>query len=141
VKLVVDSNVLISGLLWHGPPHRLIEQARAGKTSFFSSPALLAELADVLTRERFSKALASSRSEIEQILGEVQSLVVLVRSVALPSPVCRDPDDDELLAAALAAQADLIVSGDRDLLALVAFQGIPIVSPAQALERIEAAAR
>jgi predicted nucleic acid-binding protein len=45
------------------------------------------------------------------------------------------------LAAALAAQADLIVSGDRDLLALVAFQGIPIVSPAQALERIEAAAR
>jgi putative PIN family toxin of toxin-antitoxin system len=141
VKLVVDSNVLISGLLWHGPPHRLIEQAREGKASFFSSPALLAELADVLTRDQFSKALASSRSATDKILSEVQSIVVLVRSVALPSPVCRDPDDDEVLATALAAQADLIVSGDRDLLALGAFQGIPIVSPAQALERLEAATR
>jgi predicted nucleic acid-binding protein len=52
----------------------------------------------------------------------------------LPQPVCRDPDDDAVLALALATQADLIVSGDDDLLALGQFQGIPIVAPALALQ-------
>ena len=58
----------------------------------------------------------------------------------LAQPVCRDPDDDELLALALAAQVDLIVSGDDDLLVLQAIEGIPILTPAQALQRIGSAA-
>lgn len=52
------------------------------------------------------------------------------------SPVCRDPDDDAVLALAIAAKADFIVSGDNDLLALGAFNGIPVLTPAQALQRI-----
>ena len=55
---------------------------------------------------------------------------------ALAKPVCRDPDDDAVLALAIAAQADLIVSGDDDLLSLTHFEGIPILTPVQALERV-----
>ncbi len=60
----------------------------------------------------------------------------LVEPPPLPQPVCRDPDDDAILALALAARVELIVSGDDDLLALGNFQGVPIVSPAQAVKRI-----
>jgi len=56
----------------------------------------------------------------------------VIEPPALPQPVCRDPDDDEVLALAIAAQADLIISGDNDLLVLQQFNGIPILSPAQA---------
>lgn len=63
-------------------------------------------------------------------------LLPLLEPPPLPAPVCRDPDDDEVLALALAAQVDLIVSGDDDLLALQVFEGIPIPSPAQALQHV-----
>ncbi len=56
----------------------------------------------------------------------------MIEPPPLPQPVCRDPDDDKVLALAIAAQADLIVSGDNDLLVLQPFKGIPILSPAQA---------
>ena len=54
----------------------------------------------------------------------------------MPQPVCRDPDDDEVLALAIAAHVDLIVSGDNDLLSLASFEGIPIIAPAEAVKRI-----
>ncbi len=56
----------------------------------------------------------------------------VIEPPALPQPVCRDPDDDEVLALAVAAQADLIISGDNDLLVLQQFNGIPILTPAEA---------
>lgn len=62
----------------------------------------------------------------------------MIEPPPLPQPVCRDPDDDEVLALAIAAQADLIISGDNDLLVLLQFNGIPIVSPAQAIAQMGA---
>ena len=90
MKLVVDSNVLLSGLLWRGAPYRLIEQARDGKAELFSSPALLSELGEALGRPRFSDALARSGCDAEFILGEIQAIVTLVHPSQLPIPVCRD---------------------------------------------------
>jgi predicted nucleic acid-binding protein len=65
-------------------------------------------------------------------------LAEVIEPPPLPQPVCRDPDDDEVLALALAARADVIVSGDADLLVLQQFEGIPILDPAQALQRMAA---
>jgi uncharacterized protein len=62
--------------------------------------------------------------------------VELVIAPPLPNPVCRDPDDDDVLACALAAQVDVIVSGDKDLLVLGSFEGIPIVTAEQALAQL-----
>lgn len=138
MRAIIDTNVLLSGLLWHGPPHTLLDRVRDGTVTLISSPALLAELSDVLARPKFDLILKRSNTSHERSLAEIQALAEVITPQDLPTPICRDPDDDQILALALAAQADLIVSGDKDLLDLHSFQNIPILTPAEALPRIEA---
>jgi len=136
VRAAIDTNVLVSGLLWHGAPHDLLEHARSGTLTLLTSPALLAELEMVISRAKFDAILARSDTSREDALAELRRLSEIVEPPPLTVPVCRDPDDDALLALARAAQADLIVSGDDDLLALGRYQDIPVVTPAQALRQI-----
>jgi putative PIN family toxin of toxin-antitoxin system len=136
VRAVVDTNVLLSGLLWRGRPHALMEQVRAGALGLISSPALLAELAEVINRPKFQVILASSNTDPERMLGELRQLAEIIDPPPLPAPVSRDPPDDAVLALAAASQADLIITGDADLLTLGSHAGIPIVDPAEAISRI-----
>jgi uncharacterized protein len=138
VRAIIDTNVLLAGLLWHGAPHALIDYVRNGTLTLISSPVLLAELADVFARPKFDTILIRSNTSRERSLDEVRALAEIITPAPLPKPVCRDPDDDAVLALALAAQVDFIVSGDNDLLDLHTFESIPIVTPAAALRRIEA---
>ena len=138
MRAVIDTNVLMSGLLWRGSPHALLEHVRAGTLVMVSSPALLDELADVIRRAKFNAILVRSKTAPERALAEVRRLAEVIDPPPLPAPVCRDPDDDRVLALALAAKVDLIVSGDKDLLSLSRFQGIPIVAPTEAIAFIEA---
>jgi putative PIN family toxin of toxin-antitoxin system len=141
VRAVIDNNVLIAALLWRGPPHALLERVRAGRVSMISSPALLAELADVIGRAKFDAILATTRTSRERSLAEVRRLAEVMEPPPLPRPVCRDPDDDQLLALAIAAKAEMIVSGDNDLLSLMSFEDIPILAPAEAVGRIDAGSK
>lgn len=136
MQAVFDTNVLVSALLWHGPPHALLEEVRNGSIALISSPALLAELADVIGRVKFEAILTRANTSREQALAQVRQLAEVVDPPPLPRPVCRGPDDDAVLALALAAKADWIVSGDDDLLLLQTYEGIAIITPAQALLRI-----
>jgi len=136
VRVVVDTNVLVSGLLWHGAPHALIEQARAGHFTIVSSSALLDELAEVVGRRKFRTILLRSKADPQRMVRELRRLSEIVRAPPLTKPTSRDSDDDAVLAVATAAQADLIVSGDDDLLTLVSYNGISIVDPAAALVRL-----
>jgi uncharacterized protein len=67
---------------------------------------------------------------------QVRMLAEVIDPPPLPQPVCRDPDDDAVLALAVAAQADVMISGDEDLLSLQSFEGIPILNPTMALQRV-----
>jgi putative PIN family toxin of toxin-antitoxin system len=134
VRAVIDTNVLLSGLLWRGTPHALIELVRIGTLTLVSSPALLTELAAVIARPKFQLVLARSSTNAEQMLADLRRLAEIVDPPPLPAPISRDPDDDAVLALAVASQADLIISGDADLLVLGVYAGIPIVAPARALE-------
>lgn len=138
MRAVIDANVLIASLLWHGPPHALLEQVRAGTLAMVSSPALLAELADVIGRAKFDAILIRTNTSRERALAEVRRLAEVLDPPPLPQPVCRDSDDDQVLALAIAAKVELIVSGDNDLLSLRSFHGIPIFAPAEAIALIEA---
>lgn len=109
MRAVIDTNVLLSALLWRGPPHALLEQARNGMVTLISSPALLAELAEVIARAKFNVILARSNTSRAQTLAQVRQLAEVIDPPALAKPVCRDPDDDAVLALAIAAEADLIV--------------------------------
>ena len=103
-----------------------------------SSPALLAELAEVVARPKFKDILARSNTNSELMLAQVRLLAEVVDPPPLQEPVSRDPDDDAVLALAAAARPDLIITGDKDLLVLGAYGGIPIVSAAEAVARIAA---
>ena len=106
-----------------------------------SSPALLAELADVLGRAKFDSILDQTHTSRERSLSQLRQLAEVVEPPPLSQPVCRDPDDDQVLALAIAAKAELIVSGDKDLLSLGHFESVPILAPAQALDLIKVAGK
>lgn len=110
MRLVLDTNVVASALLWDGPPRRLFEAGRGETIRLFTSPPLLAELTDILARPKFGKKISASLLSVDQIVGLYAELAALV----LPAPVPRtapDPDDDVVIGTALAAKADL--SGHR----------------------------
>lgn len=90
-------------------------------------------------RTKFATILERANTTQAHMLDELQRLAEVIKPPALDTPVCRDPDDDEVLALGVAAKADLIVSGDDDLLALKEYQGIRIVNPAEALSLISPA--
>ena len=113
-----------------------MEQVRAGALSLISSTALLAELAEVMNRLKFQVILARSNIDLERTLGELRRMAEIIDPQPLPAPVSRDPSDDALLALAVALQADLIITGDADLLTLGSHAGIPIIGPAEAITRI-----
>jgi uncharacterized protein len=133
VRAVVDTNVLVSGLLWRGAPHLVLQQLRGGTVARVSSPALLEEFAAVIGRAKFDAIVTRSSISRDKAVAEIRQLAEVVDPPPLMQPVCRDPDDDALLALAVAAGTDLIVTGDADLLALASFAGIPIVDSARAL--------
>jgi putative PIN family toxin of toxin-antitoxin system len=96
----------------------------------------LAELAEVMSRPKFQVVLARSNTDPERMLGELRRLAEIIDPPPLPAPISRDPSDDVVLALAAASQADLIITGDADLLTLGSHAGIPIIDPAEAINRI-----
>lgn len=142
MRLVVDTNVVVSAFLWQGTPGRLLEMAGEKEVRLFASRALVDELAEVLGRKKLSKSVAATGLTAPQMLTNYRKVVTLVAARPLPRRVSPDADDDAVLAAAKAARADLIVSGDRKhLLILKRFAGIPIVTAAQAVALVEATSR
>jgi uncharacterized protein len=140
VRVVADTNVLVSGLLWRGAPHTILELARNGILTLLSSPALSAELAEVLERPKFRRVLDAAHIKTQSLLQQVERLVEIIDPPSLPHPVSRDADDDAVLALAVATRADLIVTGDHDLLSLGSYRGIPILDPGEAIGRVNAQA-
>ena len=138
MRAVIDTNVLVSALLWNGPPHALMANVREGLLEIAISPVLLAELSTVIGRSKFNAILVRAESTREQILTEIRNLAEVIEPPPFPQPVCRDPDDDAVLALAIAAQVDWIISGDDDLLSLRSYAGIAIISPVEALAKLVA---
>lgn len=137
VRLVLDTNVVISALLWRGAPYELLTFVRQhANLQLWCSRRLLIELGSVLARPALLKRLAAIGREPADVLMDYASAVHIIRAPALPRQVSRDPDDDAVLALAIAAGADWIVSGDQDLLVLRQFEGIPILSAGDALARL-----
>jgi putative PIN family toxin of toxin-antitoxin system len=135
VRIVLDTNIVMSALLWRGPPYQLLRAIREQPAvQLCSSPALLAELTDVLTRPAASRQLAHIGATALHLIADYIESIELHEPTDIPR-IARDPDDDHVLACALAANAQLIVSGDRDLLELGIFRQIPILAAREALDR------
>lgn len=138
MRLLLDTNVVVSAVIWGGTPLKLLQAAVEGDVELYTSPALLAELRGVFGREHLASRLAQQRSSVDQALAQYGDLAIIVSPLLTPRAVPADADDDHVVAAALAAHADLVVSGDRDLLSIGSYEGIAIVSAAEAVQRITA---
>jgi putative PIN family toxin of toxin-antitoxin system len=131
-RAVVDTNVVVSGLLWKGTPRALLDAARAGRISLYTSAELLAELAEVLPRPKFAKRVAAAKMSVERLARRYARLAQRVSPAQIKPTVLGDLEDDAVIACALGASADLIVSGDKRLRNLKTHLGMRIVSPAEA---------
>ena len=135
MRVVLDTNVVASALLWGGVPRLLLHAGREKRVDLFTSAALLAELTDILGRRKFDKKIAASTLTVDQIVDRYVALAALVRPTPTPR-IAPDPDDDVVIGTALAARADLIVTGDKPLLTVAEYQGVRIVGVSQALEMV-----
>ena len=137
MNLVLDTNVLVSGLLWSGAPAGILDRIDAGTDRLFVSRPLLLELAEVLARPKFARAFQAHRFDPAEALSAIVAASVIVEAKPLPGVVVvADPTDDRVLACAATAGVDVIVSGDAHLSALREFRGIPILSPVDYLKRV-----
>lgn len=136
MRVVADTSVVVSGLLWRGAPHQVLVAARTGAIDLFTSAALLAELEDVLQRPKFARRLRQASVEPRELVLGYAALSAIVRPTAIPVVVGADPDDDHVLACASTAQAEAIVSGDSHLLDLQEYRNIPILTTHALLARL-----
>jgi len=129
IRVIVDTNVLVSALIGHGKPRRLVLKL-LGKHTVILSREMLAELADVLARDRFM----IKDSQLERFLSGLVRKSEIVTISTRFKMISEDPDDDTVLNAAYSGKANYIVTGDRHLLALREFKGIEIVKVTHMLE-------
>ena len=140
LRLVLDTNVVVAGLLWRGPPRRLIELAVEDRAvELFSSPILLDELIQTLRHAKFAQRIERFGTSADALVPQYAALVSLVVPASVPRVVAGDADDDHVIAAAVAARAELIVTGDRrHLLPIGRHRGIAIVTARDVVDRVEA---
>jgi uncharacterized protein len=140
VRLVLDTNTALSGLLWEGTPGRLIQAAETGKITIVSSVSLLGELRDVLSRDKFAPRLAKIGFTSVRVFTDYLALVTIIAPAVITPTIALDPTDDVVLATALGGSVDLIVSGDAHLLNLKSFHNIDIVTATVAESRVNPSA-
>lgn len=131
-RIVLDSNVIVSGLLFGGPPRRLLAHVIDGSVECCISLPILDEIRDVLQRPKFGLTVEQALDFVEEVHG-ICHLVTPGTALAL---VKNDPDDNRIIECAIAAGATVIVTGDSDLLDLGRVNRIRIVTPRQFLREL-----
>jgi len=132
-RIVLDTNVLISAIIFGGPPRAVLKLVISGATDCSLSLPILDELKAVLQRPRFG----FSTEQTLRVVEELHGICEIVEPLARIDKIQTDPDDNRVLECAIEARARYIVSGDSDLLELGEFEGIHILSPRQYLDRMQ----
>jgi putative PIN family toxin of toxin-antitoxin system len=131
VKVVLDTNVFISGILFRGPPYQALEAWCDGAIQLVVSEKILEEylrVGEILSKQ-FPKIRLNPIFELLTIEAEI------VAGIKLPKPVCIDPEDDKFLECAIVGKADVLVSGDKHLLNVSGYCGIEVVTPRKFIDR------
>lgn len=131
MKIVLDTNVLVSGIFFKGPPYDILKLWQKGKVNLVLSAEILMEYTRVCNE--LSKSLRSDN------LDKILSLISLKSEAVIPAnlseQICDDPDDDKFIACALGSEAKIIVSGDKHLKKVNGLFDLEILKPVEFLKK------
>ena len=137
LKLVLDTNTLVSAFFWEGNEAKLLRKIEQDKAKLYITSEILKEVEEVIKRPKFDKVIKKAELTPDQIMQKIVSLSHLVIAPKINVRVCRDEKDNKFLECAESAKADYLVSGDADLLSLNEYNGIPIVRTWRVLRILE----
>jgi len=133
MRVVLDTNVLISGIFWTGKPKETINYARKGKIVFLTSEHILKELKDVLTSKE--KTFKLTKKDANIILNHLKKFGEIC-SVKSSTSICRHEADNRVLECAIDGKADYVITGDKHLLEIKEFKGIKIITVSEFLKKL-----
>ena len=135
MKIVLDTNVWLSGIFWEGEASKILEKAEKKDIQIIISENILSEIIKVLNREsKFQKYILNLRLSIEDLLRTILSISDLIETKSKLDIVKADPKDNIILEAALAGKSEYIISYDNHLLNIIEFRGIKIIHPSEFLK-------
>ena len=134
LKLVLDTNTIISAFFWEGNEAELFRKIEQGKARLYVTKDILKEVEEVIKRPKFNEVMRKADVTPDQIMQKIVSLSYLVIAPKLNIKVCRDEKDNKFLECAERVKADFLISGDDDLLSLKEYRGIPIVKTSRILQ-------
>ena len=137
LKLVLDTNTIISAFFWEGNEAELLRKIEQGKAELYDTNETLNEVKEVIKRPKFIEVMRRADLTPDQIMEKIVSLSHLVIAPKLNIKACRDEKDNKFLECAESAKADYLVSGDEDLLVLKEFNGVIIVRTGRMLELLK----
>lgn len=136
IRVILDTNVLVSGLfgIKNSPSSQILQSIRDQKVILVTSPVILEEVGNVISRGRITKLTKMGEEERKNFIDELIERSDVTAGKQLPKTVGRDVKDDKFLACAYEAKADYLVTGDDDLLVLKEYEGTKIIKPREFIE-------
>jgi putative PIN family toxin of toxin-antitoxin system len=132
MKIVLDTNVWLSGIFWDGEASKIIEKAERKNIEIIISENVLSEIINVLNREsKFKKYMLNLKLSIEDLLRTILSISTLIETKSNLDVIKVDPKDNIILEAGLDGKVEYIISYDNHLLNMIEFRGIKIISPSE----------
>lgn len=127
LKLVLDTNTIVSAFFWKGNEAELLRKIEQGKAKLYLTAEILYEIEEVIKRPKFTEVMKKANLTPDAIMQKIISLSQVVIAPIIRVQVCRDVKDNKFLECAESIKADYLVSGDDDLLSLKEYNGIPII--------------
>jgi len=128
LRAVMDTNVLVSGVLWRGVPFELLRWAEKDSLVIYISLEILSEVHRVLHYPKFQQYIDNQQVSPGELFAKIVSLCTIIQADQVVKGVCSDADDEKFLSCALAANVKVLVSGDRHLLDLKQYQSVRILT-------------
>jgi len=131
MKIILDTNVLISGIFFTGPPYQILKAWQEGKIKIIASEEILSEY------QRVAEELSNQFPSVEanRILELITIHAEIIDATDFQITICEDPDDNKFIACALASKSKIIVSGDNHLINVSGYKGIQVVKPHEFTEK------
>src|SRR3989338_1769750 len=136
IKLVLDTNTIISGLLWKGIEFELLQTIEQQKALLFLNADILMEIHRILHYERLKKYIILSELSPEQLIEKITALAHIISGNTPKTSLCRDKEDEKFITCAILSNAKYIITGDEDLLVIKQYKNIKIITTKEALELI-----